>query len=56
MFPCEQLCTNTESSFECRCQEGYRLQDDGRKCTGKFKARYCMADYAITHLQILMNA
>ena len=33
--PCDQLCTNTEGSFECGCREGYQLHDGGRNCEGK---------------------
>ena len=33
--PCEQLCTNTDGSFDCDCMEGYELQDNGKSCVGK---------------------
>lgn len=29
---CAQTCVNTAGSFQCGCQEGFRLLDDGRSC------------------------
>ena len=31
---CDQLCTNTEGSFVCSCEEGYELQNDRKSCEG----------------------
>ena len=31
---CQQICTDTVSSFECSCREGYELDQDGRSCNG----------------------
>ena len=33
---CSQLCINTQGSFTCGCQEGFRLDTDGRGCISKF--------------------
>ena len=33
--PCDQICINTEGTFECECLGGFRLQDDSRNCIGK---------------------
>ena len=33
---CEQVCTNTESSYECSCNSGYQLAGDGINCNGKY--------------------
>ena len=33
--PCDQICKNTEGSFDCSCFMGYRLQEDGRSCLGE---------------------
>ena len=32
---CVQLCINTEGSYECGCDDGYAMSDDGQTCTGK---------------------
>ena len=31
---CNQLCNNTEGSFVCDCQSGYKLNADGHTCDG----------------------
>ena len=33
--PCDQKCTNTRGSFTCGCGARYRLNDDGRTCSGE---------------------
>ena len=33
--PCDQICSNTEGSFDCGCEEGYVLNTDGTTCEGK---------------------
>ena len=33
---CSQLCTNTISSFMCKCLTGYELLPDNKTCIGKF--------------------
>ena len=33
---CAQLCFNTVDGYECSCEAGYVLQDNGRDCEGKF--------------------
>ena len=33
--PCHQICNNTEGSFRCNCEEGFRLDSDGATCIGK---------------------
>ena len=33
---CSQLCINTQGSFTCGCQPGFRLDFDGRGCISKF--------------------
>ena len=32
---CEQICNNTDGSFECSCNQGYSLSSDGTNCIGK---------------------
>ena len=32
---CEQLCNNTQGSFNCSCSKGYKLNEDGKSCDGK---------------------
>ena len=31
---CEHSCTNTDGSFQCSCNPGYKLQKNKRKCQG----------------------
>ena len=31
---CSHNCVNTNSSYYCTCDEGYRLDDDGEQCHG----------------------
>ena len=33
---CAQICTNTNGSYTCSCQTGYRSSNGGRNCTSKF--------------------
>ena len=34
--PCQQVCTNTEGSYECSCNRGYVVDDtDPSKCVGE---------------------
>ncbi|KAJ9576307.1 hypothetical protein L9F63_006807, partial [Diploptera punctata] len=30
--PCDQICINTNGTFDCRCHDGFDLQSDGRTC------------------------
>ena len=32
---CEQLCNNTDGSYQCGCREGYTLNTDGMTCDGR---------------------
>ncbi len=32
---CQQICENTLGSYDCRCMQGFTLENDGRNCTGK---------------------
>ena len=32
---CNQICVNKPGSFECKCEPGYLLSDDGKTCVGK---------------------
>ena len=31
---CQQICLNTNASYECSCMNGFTLGDDERNCTG----------------------
>ena len=37
---CEQMCHNILGSYECTCEMGYELNEDGRSCDGK---GYCIS-------------
>ena len=32
---CEQVCTDTDGSFQCSCRNGFRLGSNGRSCDGE---------------------
>ena len=32
---CEHNCTNNEGSFTCSCMSGFRLDENGKNCTGE---------------------
>ena len=32
---CEGVCSNSDGSYECGCESGYRLRENGRTCDGK---------------------
>ena len=34
---CTQACMNSDGSYKCSCNPGYRLASDGRGCDGQFK-------------------
>ena len=54
--PCSQICTNSDGSFECSCQDGYQIQDDGRSCAGKPAClHHNHSLIGLTHKQISMN-
>uniref|UniRef100_A0A8C5ATW0 Matrilin 1 n=1 Tax=Gadus morhua TaxID=8049 RepID=A0A8C5ATW0_GADMO len=35
---CEQVCISTPGSFKCACKDGFTLLDDGRSCSGEWRA------------------
>ena len=32
---CSQICNNTMGSYECSCNTGYTLDEDGHGCSGQ---------------------
>ena len=40
---CSQTCTNTEGSFNCGCNSGFVLDDDGANCNGMY-TNICIYD------------
>ena len=33
---CEQICTNTDGSYECSCRTTFFLSNDKHTCTGEY--------------------
>jgi hypothetical protein len=33
---CEQICINTNGSYDCQCNDGYTLNNDGLTCSGEY--------------------
>ena len=49
---CNQTCLNIDGSFECSCNDGYKLDANGRTCSGK----YCLICIIVLYpIQISMN-
>ena len=38
---CSQMCNNIFGSFNCSCESGYYLLDDGFTCNGEFINQHC---------------
>ena len=41
---CHQICTNTEGSYYCSCDNGFVLAADNRTCTGYCCNNSCFID------------
>lgn len=39
---CEHNCQNTPGSYTCSCRTGYRLNSDGRTCSGMCNVMFCV--------------
>ena len=37
MDRCEQICQNTNGSYTCACETGFRLKSDGLQCEGMIR-------------------
>ena len=33
---CQHVCSNTDGSYYCSCNDGYTLNEGGKYCTGKY--------------------
>ena len=51
---CEQMCTDTLTSYLCSCHDGYRLDTDKHNCNGTFFVSI-FAETFFGLFQILMN-
>ena len=49
---CSQICTNTDGSFTCGCNEGYELNIDDVTCNGLYKI--CVYVYTAIHCIVLI--
>lgn len=44
---CEQVCNNIVGSFNCSCDTGYMIGDDGRSCNGECRHYMCAIIHTI---------
>ena len=40
---CDQICSNTDGSFTCSCEDGFRLSVDGHSCVGMCRLQHIMS-------------
>ena len=45
--PCDQICTNTDGSFECSCKIGFQLQNATQVCEGIIASVNCVYHHNI---------
>ena len=38
---CSQMCIELEGSYNCACDSGYELQEDGLTCEGMYVTALC---------------
>ena len=50
---CSQTCTNTEGGFNCGCDSGFVLDDDGATCNGKY-THMCICDWLCENQSYLL--
>ena len=43
---CEQMCTDTDGSFECSCRAGFRLGSNRMSCDGECATKGCLQVHA----------
>lgn len=48
---CQQICINTNGSYNCSCNPGYTLNTDGQFCTGE----HYNYDYGYVHNKIILS-
>ena len=53
--PCEHSCTNTDGSFQCSCNNGYLLDDDGRSCDGTYVHVFGNGKYVLLNMKYNYN-
>lgn len=53
--PCEQQCRNTNGSFECECNEGFLLNQDGISCRGKRTINQTLAAMFHSYVNLLCS-
>ena len=52
---CEHACRDTPHDFECSCNTGYSLNNDGFNCTGMKQYKYTMCIIIIVTLEKYIN-
>ena len=52
---CDQICRNIDGSFECACNSGYVLNEDGLTCSGVTMHSICVPAIIITIISAILT-
>ena len=52
---CEQICTNTDGSYECSCRTTFFLNNDKHTCTGEYTTYYIVWKFMHAYLNALSD-
>ena len=47
---CDHKCVNKNGTFECKCNDGYKLEDDKKTCSGNILIKWCKRADTLGHV------